>query len=436
MDINELQKYLEKIDFSALSKDNVKLSEDDAYVGELYNSAIDNIKQDNIDVARIKLARVVKLDPTFQKAKILLDKINGLERDKSLGEKMEEALDKKDDRPKEKKVTKNTDQVKTDKTSKKNILDKNQIYKKRSSITLPSRNKKMTPLAFIKIQMVIIIALLVVILVLIAVMIGMKKKFDNYVSVQPDLMAKIETLEQEQEEQEALYQSTVTQYNTTIADLESRLSSSDTDIEAAQKESEMLTQKNYLYYGKYLASDLKYNDALSTLLQIELEKAFFTESELKLYDETLELSRMNIAISLYNSGNKLYQDLKYKEAFSNFYEIWNYYPDYQLVAKWEGNTVYSNLVYDSVYKMSRCAYEIGEFNTAISGYEFIEKSNSEFANANIEGLIYHSAKAYAGIEDYVKAEQLFQKVINEYPNSELVTYAKERLSAVQDKLGR
>jgi len=36
MDINELQKYLEKIDFNALSKDNVKLSEDDAYVGELY----------------------------------------------------------------------------------------------------------------------------------------------------------------------------------------------------------------------------------------------------------------------------------------------------------------------------------------------------------------------------------------------------------------
>ena len=121
MDINELQKYLEKIDFSALSKDNVKLSEDDAYVGELYNSAIDNIKQDNIDVARIKLARVVKLDPTFQKAKILLDKINGLERDKSLGEKMEEALDKKDDKPKEKKVTKNTDQLKTAKNSKKNI---------------------------------------------------------------------------------------------------------------------------------------------------------------------------------------------------------------------------------------------------------------------------------------------------------------------------
>jgi beta-xylosidase len=53
MDINELQKYLEKIDFNALNKDNVKLSEDDAYVGELYNSAIDNIKQYNIDVARI-----------------------------------------------------------------------------------------------------------------------------------------------------------------------------------------------------------------------------------------------------------------------------------------------------------------------------------------------------------------------------------------------
>ena len=86
--------------------------------------------------------------------------------------------------------------------------------------------------------------------------------------------------------------------------------------------------------------------------------------------------------------------------------------------------------------MSKCAFEIGEYKIAIEGYSFVEISQSEFAKANKEGIIYHSAKAYAGIEDYLKAEELFKKVISEYPNSDLVTYAKERLIIVQQKLGR
>lgn len=51
-------------------------------------------------------------------------------------------------------------------------------------------------------------------------------------------------------------------------------------------------------------------------------------------------------------------------------------------------------------------------------------------------MIYHSAKAYAGIEDYVKAEELFKKVIDEYPASNLAIYAKDGLAAVRKKLGR
>jgi hypothetical protein len=102
MDIKDLQQYLEKIDFNALRKNGIKLNEDDTFVGELYNSAIDNIKQENIDVAKIKLARVTRLDSTFDKAKILLEKLNSFSDDRSLGDKMEEALEKKDEGTKEK----------------------------------------------------------------------------------------------------------------------------------------------------------------------------------------------------------------------------------------------------------------------------------------------------------------------------------------------
>lgn len=438
MDINELQKYLEKIDFNALNKDNVKLSEDDAYVGELYNSAIDNIKQYNIDVARIKLSRVVKLDPTFEKAKILLERINALGSDKSLGEKMEEALDKKEekDKTKDKKNQKeNTHNTKTSIIGFLQSLFSNLPIKNKSNYTA-KRKGKMTPLTFIKMQMFIIIALIAVIIILIAVILSMKKKHDNYIAAQPDLNIKISELTQEKYEQSALYQSTVLQYEDRIKKLEDTLNTSDSDVFASRQETDILVQQNKLYYGKYLSVIQKYDEALDILNQIDLLKAEFSQEDNAMYMETIAECKKNISISLYHSGNKLYQDLKYREAYSNFYDIWQNYPDYDSVKVWEKDNTYSNMIYDAVYKMSKCAFEIGEYNIAIQGYGFIENSLSEFAKANKEGLIYHSAKAYAGIEDYLKAEELFKKVINEFPNSDLVTYAKERLVIVQQKLGR
>ncbi len=433
MDINELQKYLEKIDFNALSKDNVKLSEDDAYVGELYNSAIDNIKQYNIDVARIKLSRVVKLDPTFEKAKILLERINSLESDRSLGEKIEEALDKKDekDKPKEKKLVKMNEK---DKIKSKSIIDFLPLHKK--NLFSSKKKTKMTPLTFIKLQMVVIVTLLVIILILVIVILSMKSKYDNYISQQPDLQKQISQLQSEKQELSYLYQNTVIQYEDTINKLEDSLNSSDSVMLTSKQEADVLLQQNRLYYSKYLALTLKYNEALKVLNEIDLSKASFSSDENLMYNETISECKRNITISLYNSGNKLYQDLKYREAYDNFYSVWENYPDYESAGIWDKDNTYSNIIFDSVYKMSKCAFEIGEYKIAIEGYSFVEISQSEFAKANKEGIIYHSAKAYAGIEDYLKAEELFKKVISEYPNSDLVTYAKERLIIVQQKLGR
>ncbi|HPY97804.1 MAG: hypothetical protein BWX78_00642 [Firmicutes bacterium ADurb.Bin099] len=439
MDINELQKYLEKIDFNALSKDNVKLSEDDAYVGELYNSAIDNISQYNIDVARIKLSRVVKLDPTFEKAKILLDKINSLGSDKSLGDKMQEALDKTEDKDKSKgkKVTKEKSgggKV-SFKTFFQSLFTGRPSVKKKSAYAAKSKGK-MTPLKFIKMQMFIIIGLIVVILILVAAILIMKKKHDDFIAAQPDLGSKITQLTQDKHEQSALYQTTVLQYEDRIKRLEDTLNNSDSDANKYKHQSEILLQQKRLYQGKYLSVSQKYDEALAVLNEIDTAKAEFSDTDYAMYNETVAQCKANIAISLYNSGNKLYQDLKYKEAYRNYYDIWQSYPDYDSVKVWEKDNLYSNMVYDAVYKMSKCAFEIGEYNIAIKGYTFVEDSLSEFAKANREGLIYHSAKAYAGIEDYVKAEELFKKVIDEYPASNLAIYAKDGLAAVRKKLGR
>ncbi len=441
MDISELQKYLEKIDFNALSKDNVKLSEDDAYVGELYNSAIDNIRQYNIDVAKIKLSRVVKLDPTFEKAKILLERINNLESDKSFSEKivkMEETLDKKDEkeRPKEKRFTKSSDQERnpSDKKKVKSLMDFLPLQRK--NLFTSKKKVKMTPLTFIKMQMTVIVVLLVIILILVIIILSMKNKYENYISQQPDLQKQITLLQSEKQEISALFQNTIIQYEDKIKKLEDDMNSSDSVMMTSLQETDVLIQQNKLYYGKYLALTQKYNESLKVLNEIDLVKASFSPDDNSMYNETIAECKRNISISLYNSGNKLYQDLKYREAYDNFYSIWQNYPDYDSAKIWNKDNTYSNIIFDSVYKMSKCAFEIGEYNIAIEGYNFVENSQSDFAKANKEGIIYHSAKAYAGIEDYIKAEELFKKVINEFPNSDLVTYAKERLIIVQQKLGR
>lgn len=436
MDINELQKYLEKIDFNALNKAKGNLSEDDAYIGELFNSSIDNIKQHNIDVARIKLSRVVKLDPTFEKAKLLLEKINSLESDKSLGDKMEDALLNKEE--KEKKVIRQPSPTKkpSEPLEYKPSNQQKTTKTKTKTFSVVGKGRKITPFAFIKTQMIIIIALVVVILILIAIILGMRKKFANYVAEQPDLKLTIQEMEVEKQNQSVITQSAIEKYIRKIEEYQNRLTTSDSDIATSQQEAEKFEQQNFLYRGKYLSVMQKYPDALASLLDIDIEKANFSESDMNLYNETIDECKKNISISLYQSGNKLYQDFKYKEAFENFNKIWNYYPDYQSVKQWDNDKLYSNLVYDSVYKMSKCAFETGNYIIAIDGYKFLEDSQSEFAKTNRDGLIYHSAKAYAGTEDYIKAEELFKKVIKEHPTSELVVYAKERLAAVQIKLGK
>lgn len=434
MDINELQKHLEKIDFNALNKAKGNLSEDDAYIGELFNSAIDNIKQHNIDVARIKLSRVVKLDPTFEKAKLLLEKIDSLESDKSLGDKMEDALLKKEE--KEKKIIKQSSKDKKPSSPSENKSSNQQKITRTKTLSVVGKGRKITPFAFIKTQMIIIITLVVVILILIVIILGMRKKFENYVAEQPDLKQTIQEMEVEKQNQSIITQSAIEKYIRKIEEYQSRLTTSDSDIATSKREAEKFEQQNFLYRGKYLSVMQKYPDALASLLDIDIEKADFSELDMNLYNETIEECKKNISISLYNSGNKLYQDFKYKEAFENFNKIWNYYPDYQSVKQWETDNLYSNLVYDSVYKMSKCAFETGNYIIAIDGYKFLEDSQSEFAKINRDGLIYHSAKAYAGTEDYIKAEELFKKVIKEYPTSELVVYAKERLAAVQIRLGK
>ena len=59
--------------------------------------------------------------------------------------------------------------------------------------------------------------------------------------------------------------------------------------------------------------------------------------------------------------------------------------------------------------MSKCAFEIGEYNVAIQGYSSLKTASQSLLNTNKEGIIYHSAKAYAGIENYIKARGIIQK---------------------------
>ena len=76
------------------------------------------------------------------------------------------------------------------------------------------------------------------------------------------------------------------------------------------------------------------------LKQIDLSKASFSQTDYNMYTDTIVECKKNISIALYHSGNKLYQDWKYREAYSNFYEIWQNYPDYDSVKYWEKDNNY------------------------------------------------------------------------------------------------
>jgi tetratricopeptide (TPR) repeat protein len=426
MDIKDLQQYLEKIDFNALRKNGIKLNEDDTFVGELYNSAIDNIRQENIDVAKIKLARVTRLDASFDKAKILLDKLNSLGDDRSLGDKMEEALEKKDEgnkeKVKDKKVTREIPKPEKEKTVEnkpvrhKTIIPKIKLTRK--------TNAKISPIKFIKLLMATIGVLLLIIIILVIVLIVVKKS-DGADNKEPSVSASAEP------NADAAY------YESQISALEAQALDYNNEISQYESESESLKSRVALYHGIVLFKEENYASAMIELDSIsDIQAAAFSDDDKNLYNVTLSACKKQLSIEAYDSGNKLYQDLKYSTAYENFLTIWNCYPDYDSIKVWADDSVYSNIVYDAVYKMARCANEMALYDKAIEGFTFISNSNTVFAVTNVEGLIYHSAKAYAGVGNYEEAERLYTKLISEYPNSELISYAKDRLKAVREALGR
>ncbi|MFA7673830.1 MAG: tetratricopeptide repeat protein [Clostridia bacterium] len=426
MDIKDLQQYLEKIDFNALRKNGIKLNEDDTFVGELYNSAIDNIKQENIDVAKIKLARVTRLDSTFDKAKILLEKLNSFSDDRSLGDKMEEALEKKDEgtkeKSKDKKITREIPKPEKEKsnenkpTQHRTIIPKIKIARK--------INPKISPIKFIKLLMTTIAVLLLIIIILVIILIAVKKSSGVY-SKEPSVSASIEP------NADAGY------YESQISTLEAQALDHNNEISQYKSESENLKSRVALYHGVVLYKEEDYASAMIELDSISsAQAAVFSDDDKNLYNMTLSACKKQLSIEAYDSGNKLYQDLKYNTAYDNFLTIWNCYPDYDSIKIWADDSVYSNIVYDAVYKMARCANEIALYDKAIEGFTFITNSNTVFASTNVEGLIYHSAKAYAGAGNYEEAERLYTKLISEYPNSELISYAKDKLKAVREALGR
>jgi TolA-binding protein len=233
------------------------------------------------------------------------------------------------------------------------------------------------------------------------------------------------------------YDDMIRSYEAQISELEAQSLDHNNEKSLYESESESLKSKVALYHGVVLYQKEDYASAMIELNSISTSQAsMFSDDDKNLYNVTISSCKKQLSIEAYDSGNKLYQDLKYDAAYDNFLTIWNCYPDYDSIKVWADDNVYSNIVYDAVYKMARCANEIVLFDKAIEGFTFISNSNSVFATANVEGLIYHSAKAYAGAGNYEEAERLYTKLISEYPNSELISYAKDRLLAVKEALGR
>ncbi|MBN2557858.1 MAG: hypothetical protein JXB33_03775, partial [Clostridia bacterium] len=100
MEFNDLLKDLKKVDLEKIKESDVQIFRDEKIAVEYYNDAVQNILEGNVDIAAIKLKKVMALSPDFEEASNLYARINEYEYSKSIGDKVYENIRGRDSIPK------------------------------------------------------------------------------------------------------------------------------------------------------------------------------------------------------------------------------------------------------------------------------------------------------------------------------------------------
>jgi tetratricopeptide (TPR) repeat protein len=386
MNYLDLLQGLEKINIDEIKKLK-KLSQNDLIAYEIFNSALDNMRYGNEDIATIKLKKVVSLQPDFEEAQILLKRVMEFEK-----EKMTE-------------FRSSSSHLKEEKTKTAKAAPVQQAKPAGKRMTLPER-LDISPRVLMKIILsaVMLVFLTLVLFIGYKLVSGIKPAAspeNQYTQEDMDLLNQtISGLEAEN----ANLQNTVDWLNRQLDEKSLAVEKSASDTGSLSNRLDLYVAKAYFFEGEY-------SKAVNSLLNIDPE--LLDADETLLYNDIKTSSYKEAAKSLYTIALNLFNQADYENALKNFLLVLEYDPEF----KEKGQCLYNT---------GKTYYEMGRAHEAIETYKQLEMTVPLYNNK--VGILYHSAKAYALTGDKQKAVELFNKVITEYPNSSLVGYAKDRLN--------
>ncbi|MFO7636781.1 MAG: tetratricopeptide repeat protein [Clostridia bacterium] len=379
MSYKEIIKGFEKIDIGKTMSSKIKPSQDLLMAYEIYNNALDSIRYGNEDIAVIKLKKVVSVFPEFEQAVLLLKKVKEYEKAR-MGEY--------------------------------NLADGSRppprtpvVPKKK---TLPEK-LGVSPRLLMKIILWAVMAILAVILFLAVYNLANRNSEEPPPGEQG--------IRYTQEDMNALneqiirLESTIQGMNLEIKELEQAMESEMESRNTLQETIDYLASTKSLFMAGSYYYQGDFTNAVNALAGVDagllsdVETGMYGEIRLKAYGEA--------AKSLYLVALNLYNQMDYAGALENFQKVLQYDPDFREKGQ-------------CLYNIGRAYYELDQYQEALDTYINLEKNVPSYSNT--VGIMYHSAKAYASLGDKQKAIGLFTRVINEYPGSSLVGYARERLN--------
>ncbi|MCD6321562.1 MAG: tetratricopeptide repeat protein, partial [Clostridiales bacterium] len=375
MDKSEILKDLKKVDTNLIKQSDVKMFKTEKIAVEYYNDAVENIIEGNIDIAGIKLKKVLSLSPDFSEAAQLLNRINEYEKSHSIGDKVYESMHGRD------------------------INDKRPFPERK---TLPQM-LNINPRVLIK-----MIIVLVVISITVGAAIVIFKLFEKELNTE---IPEPEAVTYSQEEVDEFYKR--------IEDLESSLAKSEIETQEAlsastgsdetinqlRDENKIILAQLNLYKAEVLFQREEY--VLSADMARSLDSEAYKGSDKELYNEVYNKAIYQAANSLYKIGLSLYSQNDFVGAIDHLEMVDEYAPEFEDI----GNCY---------YVLAKAYYEIDKSEKSIELYETISKNMSQMGFENDTGLLYYTGKAYQKLDNFVKAREMYNKLIADYPNSTLV----------------
>ncbi len=379
MEFKELIKDIKKIDLGIVKNSDVKMFQSEKEAIEYYNDAVDNVISGNTDIAVIKLRKVLNLSPDFDEASKLLDKVRQFEASRSIGDKVYDNIRGNDSR---------------------------KFGRKKS---LPQK-LHINPRILLKIIIVIfVIAITTFICILMINLLGKPNESEPQNTEVTYSQKEVDELNQqikelrdnlilsEQETQDAL--SGTADSEEVIANLLEENSRTEALLE--------------LYQAAYLFEIEQY--ITSADIAGSLDAEMYKGAEKELYNEVYTKATTMAADSLFTIGLDLYNQKDYEGAIANLSKVESY------------NPIHENI--------GRCYFLMGisyyELDNATRAIEMYQKAEGITTYTNKTGLLYYTGKAYQKLGNYEKARSHYNTLISDYPTSDYVGYAKDRLKEME-----